>query len=270
MQVAIVIPAAGGSTRFAQAAAGAGRSKLDEDLGGRPVLHRTVELFANYDHPDLRLGPIVVAGPADSEAFDAFRSRHADKLAILGVTLCRGGASHRYETVREALAHVGDGATHVAVHDAARPCAARELLDRVFETAKRYPAVAPAVPVGDTLKRAAPEPIADDAPDPLAAILGVAGRGPDLFAVECTVPRAQLHAAQTPQVFEASLLRRAYAQPDLASTDDAELIERLGERVVLVPGDVTNLKITVPADLTLARAILGVRGPGERASHKKF
>ncbi len=66
---------------------------------------------------------------------------------------------------------------------------------------------------------------------------------------------------QTPQVFEVGLLRRAYQQKDLTSTDDAQLIERLGERVVVVPGESRNLKITYPADLILARSILGARAP---------
>jgi len=75
---------------------------------------------------------------------------------------------------------------------------------------------------------------------------------------------------QTPQVFESGLLRRAYDQTDLSSTDDAGLVERLGERVVVVEGDVRNLKITRPADLELARAVIGVRAPEGRPMNKKF
>ena len=67
------------------------------------------------------------------------------------------------------------------------------------------------------------------------------------------------------------LARRAYAQDDLSgATDDASLVERLGETVHAVEGDVTNLKVTTPDDLKLVRAILGVRAPAERASHKRF
>ncbi|QKK09782.1 MAG: hypothetical protein HND58_17520 [Planctomycetota bacterium] len=88
--------------------------------------------------------------------------------------------------------------------------------------------------------------------------------------VESTLARRGLVAVQTPQVFGAELFRRAYAQEDLSSTDDAGLVERLGERVVVVEGEASNLKITTPIDLTLARAVLGVRPAGSRPGHKRF
>jgi len=271
MKIAVIIPAAGFSRRYAEAAGfDAARSKLDEDLGGRPVLHRTVEVFTNYDAPDRTLAPVIVAGPHDEDAFAEFKMRHGDKLSILGVTLVRGGKTHRWETVKAALEAVPDDATHIAVHDAARPCASEQLLDRVFDAAGKHAAVAPGLDVSDTIKRVAAEALADDGSDPLAAILGAEKKGPGLRAVEETLDRTNVVTVQTPQVFEAGLLRRAYAQDDLESTDDAGLVERLGERVVIVEGDAANIKITRPIDLKLARAILGVRGPSERPTHKRF
>ncbi len=271
MKVAVIIPAAGSSRRYAEASmeGGVGRSKLDEDLGGRPVLQRTVEVFTK--RPEVAM--IVVAGPADPAAMAEFRTRHGDKLGLLGVRVCVGGKDHRYETVRNALAEIPAEAdvTHVAVHDAARPCVSEALLDRLFEAAAKFPAVIPALDVADTLKRVDPEPIQAADADPLAAILGDAGRTTSkVRRVEATVDRTNLVAVQTPQVFEIGLLRRAYAQSDLSSTDDAQLVERLGERVVVVQGEATNIKITRPADLGLARQILGVRGPQERPVHKRF
>jgi 2-C-methyl-D-erythritol 4-phosphate cytidylyltransferase len=274
MHVAVIIAAAGSSRRYtdadtSDAGAGAGRSKLDEDLGGRPVLQRTVELFTKV----AEVSRIIVAGPADDEAYAAFRARHADKLGLLGVKICRGGRSHRWETVRNALAEVpGDGSiTHVAVHDAARPCASERLIDRLLRAAAKHPAVIPALDVPDTLKRVSAQRVEDREVDPLAAILGGAGR-PDTAVrlVEATIDRAGLVAVQTPQVFELALLRRAYAQADLSSTDDAQLVERLGEPVAVIDGEATNIKITRPADLHLARQILGVRPPAEREAHKRF
>lgn len=272
MKVAVIIPAAGSSRRYVESSlegGGAGRSKLDEDLGGRPVLQRTVEVFTKRSEVVM----ILVAGPADPGAMAEFRMRHGDKLGLLGVRVCVGGKDHRYETVRNALAEIPADAevTHVAVHDAARPCVSEALLDRVFEAAGKFPAVIPGVDVPDTLKRVDPDPIKAADADPLAAILGDAGRTTSkVRAVEATVDRANVVAVQTPQVFEIGLLRRAYAQADLASTDDAQLVERLGERVVVVQGEATNIKITRPADLTLARQILGLRGPEERPVHKRF
>jgi 2-C-methyl-D-erythritol 4-phosphate cytidylyltransferase len=271
MNIAAIIPAAGASRRYLDEAAAlgeAGRSKLDEDLGGRPVLHRTVELFTK--RPEVAM--IIVAGPADPEAMAQFRLRHADKLGLLGVRICTGGMTHRYETVRNALAEIpaDSGVTHVAVHDAARPCVSELLLDRTFSAAAGHPAVIPGVDVADTLKRVDPEPLPESAPDPLAAILGAPAKQELTRAVAGTVDRANLVAVQTPQVFEIGLLRRAYGQSDLASTDDAQLVERLGERVVVVQGEATNIKITRPADLHLARMILGLRPPQQRDVHKRF
>ncbi len=270
MRVAVLIPAAGYSKRYAEAdPLGGARSKLDEDLGGRPVLQRTVELFANYASPDVTIAGIVVAGPHDEAAFGEFRLRYGDKMGLLGVSICRGGKTHRYETVKAALDHVPADATHIAVHDAARPCASQALLDRVFDAASRHPAVVPAIEVSDTLKRLSDEEVDDPGADPLAAILGAGKRHP-LRAVEATVERDRLVAVQTPQVYEAALLKEAYAQSNIDCTDDATLVERLGRRVVVVEGDPLNVKITRPVDLRIARAVLGVSGPAERPVHKRF
>lgn len=275
MKLAVIIPAAGSSTRFAQAAAAelgvsVARSKLDEDLGGRPVLQRTIELFANLAVEGVDVRTIIVAGPAEPSAMAEFKTRHGDKLAIMGCTICPGGLEFRYQTVQNALAHVPAECTHAAIHDAARPCASAAMVERVLRAAEKHPAVVPGLDVSDTIKRANPEPVKDDAPDPLAAILGAASAGPTLRSVESTVDRKNLVAIQTPQVFQLALLRRAYQQKDLSSTDDAQLIERLGERVVIVPGEARNLKITYPADVVLARAILGVRAPEGRSASMRF
>ncbi len=267
MNIAVIIPAAGASRRYIEAAKAeqgllSARSKLDEDLGGRPVLQRTVELFTQI--PEVSI--IIVAGP-----HDPFKQQYADKLGLLGCKLCVGGAVHRYETVQSALKLVPESCTHVAVHDAARPCASPELIARVFEAAAKHPAVIPGLDVPDTLKRVSDKPIEESEVDPLDAILGAAPRkGSQRRAVQATVDRAGLVAVQTPQVFERSLLLRAYAQKDLTSTDDAQLIERLGERVVIVVGEPRNIKLTKPGDLLLARAILNAKPPAGRDAHMRF
>jgi 2-C-methyl-D-erythritol 4-phosphate cytidylyltransferase len=248
-------------------ATGGLRSKLDEDLGGKSVLQRTVELFTKHDD----VGEIIVAGPADDAAFSEFKERHADRLGLLGAKLCKGGVTHRWETVKAGLELVGSECTHVAVHDAARPCVSMEVLDRVFGAAKRHGAAIPAVDVADTVKRAVETGEAMGGDDDVAAILGeTAESKKPLRIVEQTVDRRGLVLVQTPQVFEVSLLKRAYAQADLTSTDDASLVERLGVRVVVVEGEARNIKITRPGDLSLARAILGLREPEGRPVHKRF
>lgn len=263
MDIAVILPAAGASSRYA--AAGGLRAKVDEDLGGRSVLLRSVELFVNRDD----VGCVIVAGPDDG--YEEFIARHGDKLGLVGVKACRGGRSHRWETVRNALKLVPEGCTHVAVHDAARPAAPAALIDRVFAAAEKHDAVVPALDVPDTIKRASPVAAQDKDIDPLDAILGGAGKvNQRMRSVEATISRENLVLVQTPQVFERGLLERAYKQADLSSTDDASLVEKLGEAVVLVEGDPRNIKITRPVDLEMVRLLLGMKGPAERAAHKRF
>jgi 2-C-methyl-D-erythritol 4-phosphate cytidylyltransferase len=265
MRIAVIIPAAGASARYT--AAGGLRSKLDEDLGGKPVIQRTVELFTKHDD----VGQIIVAGPADAAEFEEFRQRHSDRLGLLGAKLVKGGVTHRYETVKAALAEVPDDCTHIAVHDAARPCTSFELLERVFSAAKRHNAAIPAIEISDTVKRVKDTGEQMGGGDDVAAILGeTAESKKPLRIVTETIKREGLVIVQTPQCFEAALLKKAYAQGDLTSTDDAALVERLGVRVVIVDGEARNIQITRPGDLNLARAIMGFREPEGRPVHKRF
>lgn len=231
-RIVAIVCAAGSGVRFGAAQG----SKLDQDLHGKPVLIRAVEAIAA--HPDVV--SIVVAGPADPAALAQFRERHEADLSKLGATICPGGISQRYETVKAGLEHLSqnsDSIDAVLVHDAARPCVPSAVVRRVIDALADHAAVVPATPIADTLKRSAP----------------AAGSG--LARVLDTVDRSNLFGCQTPQGFHLGLITRAYAQADLSSTDDAQLVERLGEAVVLVEGDPRNLKITRPQDLELARAV---------------
>ena len=148
-----------------------------------------------------------------------------------GVTAVGGGAT-RSASTRAGLAAVEKDAEIVVVHDAARPLASVELYTRVVEAVRAgADAAVPALAVTDTLKRV------------------------DGDVVVGTVPRADVVTVQTPQAFTVAALRRAHAsEPD--ETDDAAVIEADGGRVVIVPGDLRNLKITVAADLEIAAALL--------------
>jgi 2-C-methyl-D-erythritol 4-phosphate cytidylyltransferase len=247
-RVGVVIPAAGRSTRF-----GLG-DKISQDVGGRPMLLRSVELFARRDD----VGAIVVAAPPDS--LDEFRERWGTQLGFHGARIVAGGTVERWETVRNSLAAVPGECTHVAVHDAARPAATEELIARVFDAARVHDAVIPGDPVTSTLKRVSDETIDAEEADAVAdLILGEISESTKIKGrrVVGTVPRERLVAVQTPQVFRAELLRRAYAQPDLdGATDDAMLVERLGAEVIVVDGDPRNVKVTTQADLALVRALL--------------
>ncbi|MCI0630235.1 MAG: 2-C-methyl-D-erythritol 4-phosphate cytidylyltransferase [Phycisphaerales bacterium] len=268
MNVCVIIPAAGRSSRY-----GLG-DKLAQDLGGRSVLLRTVEAFTKRDE----VRSIIVAGPPAPDEYEEFKNKYGASLGFHGVKLVKGGLNHRWETVRNALTAPGmvpEDATHVAVHDAARPGVGKDVLDRVFNAARKLSAVVPVVAINATIKRVGDqiEQVSAHEDDALAdVILGDAGKVMiATHRIVETVDRKGMVEVQTPQVFEVGLLRRAYAQTNLdGATDDAELVERLGEPVHAVEGDVRNIKITQPADLKLMRAILGVPPPAERPVHKRF
>ncbi len=260
----VIIPAAGQSRRFGPA------NKLDADMGGRPVLHRAIELFANRED----VAGIVVAGPSETDAYATFRERHGPKLGMLGCVICPGGANTRAESVAAALEHVPDDTDFIAVHDAARPCTHERLIDRLFEAALRTgtnAAIVPGIDATDTIKHVADDRIETTSPDAIDAILGGAGR--ETFtgrAVQETLDRTGLMMIQTPQVFGAALLRRAYGKASCDATDDAQRVEQLGETVVVLDGDAQNIKITTPADLDLAHRILNLKPAAQRAAHKRF
>ncbi len=282
MRLAVILPAAGRGQRFhADRPAdpllagpdAAPPSKVERDLAGQPVFLRALEPFLKRDHA----ATILLAVHPD--AIDAFRFRWQERLGFHGVELVAGGTVERWETVSKALARVPDDCTHVAIHDAARPLTTRALVDRCLLAAERHDAVIPACAVRATVKRvtpAEPTPAPDATTDRIDTILGggdAAAGAPPLQRVAETVDRRDLVEVQTPQVFSLPLLRRAYQQiadgrldaRRLASlTDDAQLVEWLGEPVYVVEGEPTNLKITHPSDLELAAALIEKREAASR------
>ncbi|HLP82903.1 MAG TPA: IspD/TarI family cytidylyltransferase [Phycisphaerales bacterium] len=276
MQICVIMPAAGASARYQ--AAGAVRHKLDEDLGGKPLIQRTVETFTKFDDDEATISSIIVAGPHDDADFAEFTDRHGDRLALLGAKLVKGGPTYRWQTVAAALAHVPESCTHIAVHDAARPAVSFSLLSRVFRAARTHAAVVPAVSCSDTVKRTKETGESFGGDDPVASILGesTASKAP-LRVVSETLDRKGLVLVQTPQVFRAELLKRVYVplqKGDPAKfahiTDDASVVESLGERVTIVEGESTNIKVTLPADLTIVRAVMGFKDPEGKAAMRRF
>jgi 2-C-methyl-D-erythritol 4-phosphate cytidylyltransferase len=155
-------------------------------------------------------------------------------VAPEGVHVVPGGAT-RSDSVRAGLACVPPDAEIVVVHDAARPLASRALFEAVVRAVREgADAAVPAIPVIDTVKRV------------------------DGSRVVTTVPRDGLCLVQTPQAFRHDVLRRAH-EDRASGTDDAALVEDAGGTVVTVPGEAANLKITVDADLALARRLAGDR-----------
>ncbi len=264
MNITVILPAAGVGRRF-RAGGVASTSKIEFLLDRRPVFLHAVEALRSL----AEVGQILLA--VHPERVDEFRARWGDVLRDRGVDLIPGGLVERWETVRLALDRVDPEATHVAVHDAARPIPSAELLRRLVDHAQQYPAVIPGLAVRDTLKRVEVRAAADSAVSINRAdeILGPTPEtemsGKPLQAVVETVPRSDLMAVQTPQIFRAELIMQAYAasgkDPAVMQTvtDDANLIERLGKSVMVIEGEATNLKVTTPEDIELIQAILSRR-----------
>jgi 2-C-methyl-D-erythritol 4-phosphate cytidylyltransferase len=207
---------------------GSGRPKALVPLAGRPMLDYSVETLRAV----AGVNTIVVALPAGE--LDA---------APAGVVAVAGG-SQRSHSVRAALDVTGPDDDPVIVHDAARPLAGAELFTQALQALADAPeadAVIAAAPVTDTIKEVAA----------------------DGHTVARTLPRSQLWAVQTPQVFRRAALERVLNEGDEAllaqATDDAWLIERDGGTVHVLASDPGNLKITTPHDLRVAELLLSER-----------
>jgi len=238
---ALLLPAAGLGARM-------GARKALLELAGQPLLVHTLRRFLPFRE---RLCQIIVVAHPDDLALlqERGHSTLRDEKWNVPFSVVAGGA-RRQDSVRAGLACLRPEAELVAIHDAVRPFVAPEAVAAALDAAEAVGAAIVAAPMKPTVKRAA------------------GGR------VLATVDRRDLWCAQTPQVFRRQLILDAYAAADVAqppsavprgaetprpqfeATDDAQLVERLGRPVAIVPGSDLNLKITTPEDLALAEAIL--------------
>lgn len=216
MNLAAVIVAAGQSTRF-----GGGLNKALRRCGDRTLIaHAAGALLAAGGLREIA----VATRPEDIGAVGrelAFLRGHGVQLAVVA------GGAERQDSVGNALAALGAACTHVIEHDAARPFPPAGLVQRVVAAMAEHDAVIPVVPVVDTIKEV------------------------DNDTVTRTPDRARLRAVQTPQGFRLTVLREALAaarRDGFTGTDDASLVERLGQPVHCVAGDVRNRKVTTPED----------------------
>lgn len=220
---AVILPAAGRSSRFADKH----YKKPFAPLDNRAVWMHSAERFINRSDV---IQTILVIAAEDQEYFNF---KFASNAAILGIEVVHRGAE-RPDSVANALAKVKPEADFVCIHDAARPCLANEWIGKIFAAAEASGAAIFAIPVSGTLKRI----------------------GKDMKIAE-TVSRSGLWEAQTPQVFRRELILEAYAKRGtFQPTDDAQLVERLGRPVTIVPGSPINLKIATREDLRLAEQSL--------------
>jgi 2-C-methyl-D-erythritol 4-phosphate cytidylyltransferase len=228
-RIAAIVPAAGMGTRM-----GLNTPKQFLELDGVPILIFTLRRLA----ASALLTEFWIASPEEHIA--ALSERVSQEPLGRPVRVVAGGET-RQESVGRALREIPDEVELVVVHDAVRPFVTREMVERVVAEARACGAAIVGVPAIDTVKE-----------------VKRTGLPEDTALITATIPRERIVLAQTPQAFSARLLREAYnrADQDFVASDEASLVERLGNEVHVVLGSERNLKITRPADMELARFYL--------------
>ena len=207
-----------------------GFDKLFAPLAGKPVIAHTIDAFERTEC----VAEIILVGREDTLA--ELRKLVGPQTKVKKIV---PGGAQRQDSVRAGLKNVDPKNRFVAVHDAARPLITPEKITRVFEVCRAHNAAALAEPITDTLKRV----------------------DVDLVVRE-SVDRDQLYAMQTPQIFARELLLEAYnavVAKNMSVTDEVSAVEQLGRKVVLVPNQDFNFKITYPRDFPLAEFVLNQR-----------
>ncbi len=218
-RVGVVIVAGGSGKRM-----GGALPKQFALLGGKPILAHTI----NTIHKALPTSRLVVVLPAEQIEF--WRN-YAQRFEVAKHSLVEGGAE-RFYSVKSGIEALSEGVDLIAIHDGVRPLASRELILRTVECASKYGSAIPVIDVVDSIR----------------AVEGDTSH---------IVPRSTLRAVQTPQVFSAPTIRAAYDTAFCKEfTDDASVVEAMGERVTLCEGERTNIKITTPTDMVIAEAII--------------
>ena len=227
-----VIPAGGTGTRFSP-----DENKLLVLLHGVPLLVRTLQAVLAASCIQ---GVVLVCHPAYQVQYQALLAQWLPDAPICFTS----GGSTRRDSVYQGLLALTEDVTVVAVHDAARPLIAPEIIELAVATVQNGHAGAlVAVPIQDTVKQV----------------------DPATRQIQTSLDRALLWRAQTPQCFDKARLLQAHHQvsPDTPVTDDVQLMELAGlGPVVVVPGDERNLKVTTPADVCLAEAFLQASAAG--------
>lgn len=219
MKKSIVIVAGGKGLRM-----GGDIPKQFLPVKGMPVLMRTIQRFYDYDNAM----QIVLVLPEAQQGY--WKQLCEEYHFSLPYVLANGGET-RFHSVRNGIAKVDEGVGLIGVHDGVRPFVSVETIAACYDEAARSGAVVPVIDVVETVRHLRAEG-------------------------SVTVPRSEYRLVQTPQVFDAALLRRAYGQAYTDFfTDDASVVERYGHAVSLVQGNRENIKITTPYDMRIAEVL---------------
>jgi 2-C-methyl-D-erythritol 4-phosphate cytidylyltransferase len=229
-RIAAILPAAGLGTRM-----GAEKPKQFLELDGVPIWILSLRRIASCP----LVTDIFIATRGDG--IQKLEERIREEKFRQPVRVVKGGDS-RQESVSQALQHVPADTELILVHDAVRPFVTVEQIARVISEARRTRAAILAIPAMDTVKEVKRASLPED-----------------VALITVTIPRERIVLAQTPQVFEAALLKDAFARAEadgVSASDEAGLVERMGIDVYVVQGSERNIKITKPTDMDLARFYL--------------
>ncbi|WP_297429404.1 2-C-methyl-D-erythritol 4-phosphate cytidylyltransferase [Clostridium sp.] len=207
---------------------GYAQSKQYIDLSGKPILYYTLKQFIKNDQID----KLILVVPEDEKEY--CKSQVLDKYELRVDGLVAGG-NERQDSVYNALVEV-KSSDIVLIHDASRPFVSQKIISDAIKYARIYKAAAPGVMPKDTIKV----------------------KGDDNFSVE-TLIRSNLVAIQTPQAFNFDLIYESHKEikkRGIVVTDDTSVVEYLGNKVYIYEGDYTNIKITTPEDLVLAKYLV--------------
>jgi len=223
MKIEVILAAAGKGERI-----GAGVPKALLPVGGKPLFLHSLKVFGASA---LIKGIVLVVPPAAVDKFSRAVAKSAVKKRI---KIVRGG-KERQDSVRNGLAALDADTDTVFIHDAARPFVTPKIIKDLVKVLRRDQAATVAVPVKPTIKRV----------DPVSGY------------VAATLDRRFLWDVQTPQGFRREVLAKAHAQAgEETATDDAYLVEKLGEKVKIVPGDYRNFKVTTSEDIIFAEGLI--------------
>jgi 2-C-methyl-D-erythritol 4-phosphate cytidylyltransferase len=223
-----VITAAGMGRRF-----DGGKKKQFLDLGGKPLVEHSLGVLARIPG---QKGIIIVVPKGDVEYTEKEVLKNSDKGGIIRIV---EGDEHRWQSVKQGFKALPRDARIVAIHDGVRPFITERMVEKAVLACSDSDGACLAVPVKDTIKRAEGE------------------------MVLCTMDRSQLWQIQTPQVFNVSVLARAYETAEkkgnprqIFGTDECFLVEGLNGSIRLIMGSYYNIKITTPEDFDMAEWII--------------
>lgn len=218
----VIIVAGGKGLRM-----GADIPKQFLEVGGKPILMHTIQRFADYD---AKMQIILVLPHEQQDYWRQLCSQYGFTVPHIIVD----GGDTRFQSCKNGIMAIPGDVTEgvVGIHDGVRPFVSAEVIERCYETAREEYAAIPVMPVVDTLR-----------------FVDRHGGGKNVY-------RGDYKIVQTPQAFDLSLIRQAYAQPYSESfTDDASVVESLGCSVRMVEGNRENIKITTQFDLKVAQLL---------------